>query len=168
MRILVIDDTQENLDAAIEQLKEHEVITVASFTEAHKLLGNNKRNDDTGPDGKPYVRWNEGTTEFDVVLTDLFMPAASDGGNTEKAGETTPYGLVFAMAAIRRCVPMVAIVTKGNHHSEPMLWALDLLGLEFTDEIKPYKIGNTMFACCNHTSNKKPKDWALALKKLQC
>lgn len=62
---------------------------------------------------------------------------------------------------------MVAIVTNGSHHSEPLLWALGLLSLEFTEDAKPYRIGSTVFACCNNPSVKKPKDWKLALGRLQ-
>ncbi len=167
LRILVIDDTEKNLETARKQFAEHDVTTVASFTEAHVLLGNNNRTDDTGPDKKPYVRWNEGLPNFDVVLTDLFMTAVPDGGNTDKAGQDTTYGLVLALAAIRRGVKMVAIVTRGSHHNEPILWALDLLELEFTEDVRVYMIGNTAFACCNDTERENGKDWASVLKKLQ-
>ncbi len=159
LRILVIDDKQVNLDAAKEQLAGHQVTTASSFREAHKLLGQNK-------DADQYVYFDkQEPAQFDVVLTDLFMPACPDGINKAKfashEGTEKPYGTVFALAALRRGIPMVAIVTSGNHHADPLVWALDLLG----NDPGPYKIGSTTFFYANDQMPEN-KEYGMVLNDL--
>lgn len=128
MKILVIDDKQENLEIAKKQLMGHEVTTASSYDEAEKYLA-----------GKlPHIyacgRWDHvgydkdnklNKYEFDIILTDLFLPASTKG-TSYKTSEEVPYGLVIAMTALRLGIP-VAIVTDTNHHAHPILWAMDMI-----------------------------------------
>ena len=137
MRILLIEDTELNVKAAQKQLVDHELTICRSFREAEQILAGDKNG-----------CWYKEDAEFpfDVVLTDLFLPPSPIGTfslvqhneneedvivrdlpeTIEKFGEEIPYGVVIALAAMRRGVP-VAIATDGSHHSHPMGWALDLV-----------------------------------------
>lgn len=129
MRILVIEDTQYFIEQAKTMLADHELTICTSYKEAEEKL--------TG-DGHWYKE--DTNFPFDVVLTDLHLPISFDGisdkvavardtfiPTTEMFGRQIPYGIIFALVAIRRGVP-VAIVSDGNHHGSPMSWALDLIG----------------------------------------
>ncbi len=137
MRILVIENNQIHIDAAKTQLAEHEVTICESYREAEKILA--------GADNGCWYK-EDAEFPFDAVLTDLFLPPSPIGTMStvqdyekeenviardsskaiEKFGEEIPYGLVIALASMRRGVP-VAIVSDKSHHSHPINWALDLV-----------------------------------------
>jgi hypothetical protein len=96
---------------------------------------------------------------FDVVLTDLHLPISYHGTGKTKIidgtpgtegeltvttaklyGELVPYGVIFALAAMRRGVP-VAICSQGGHHHSPMNFTLDIAG----DSGKVVMIGGCKF-----------------------
>lgn len=149
MKILVIDNEQTNLDSAIMQLgDEHEVITASSYDEAEKYLAG------LIPHVYGCGRWDNIEREkgsengfkkyhFDVILTDLFMPASRRAGSSSPSVGEEPLGLVIAMAALRINIP-VAIVSMGGHHSNQFSWAMDLIGMGDYGR-DPYRIGNTPF-----------------------
>jgi CheY-like chemotaxis protein len=161
MRILVIDDKQDNLDAAVQQLQGHEVITVSSYDEAEKYIAGSLEH--IGDNG----RWKQVHTEegerinhtLDVILTDLFLPASKTGVSNYNGTEEVPYGLVISMTAQRLGIP-VAIVTDTNHHAHPILWAMDMM---LTDESTDMQ-GKFEFrpGFCSF----KGKKWDVALKAL--
>ncbi len=111
MKILVIDDNQGNLEAAKKQLANHELILCSSFEEARELLAS--------------------SNDYDVVMTDLFLPKCLDGMRSEIAdqfAEEQPYGLVFALTAVKKGIKRIAVVSNATHHTHPINWALDLVG----------------------------------------
>ena len=122
MKILIVDDSMEQLEIAKRLLSEHEIVTANGWNEARKLLID--ENEDPG-----YSNPNN----FDVVLTDMMMPGEGDGlGNTENVGKLVPYGFNVSMLALRCGVQKVAVVSNGNgqgndgnHHQHPILWACD-------------------------------------------
>ncbi|MFA5186189.1 MAG: response regulator [Patescibacteria group bacterium] len=120
MKILVIDDTAANLEAAKSQLAGHEVVTVGSFDEAFKLVCHY----DSG--------WQkENVVDFDAVLIDLMMPAGkkSQGPRGMRfVGEEMPLGIFLALQALRSGVKRVGLLTDTNHHDHPASAALDHLG----------------------------------------
>lgn len=152
MKILVIDDMQEQRDHAISTLSDHEVVTA---------------ND-----------WNSGKEAiekggWDMVLTDLSMPALSDGQGEGKryVGDPTPYGFPLALIALRAGVPKVAIVSNGNHHSHPIFWAADSLhGTIIPGQLWAF----TGYDCPLMTEESLPgvnkpwqiKDWSAVVEKL--
>ena len=174
MKILVIDDKQSNLDAAKLQLSNHEVTTASSYDEAEKYLAGslphvsaNGRWENVGWD-KDY-KLNK--YEFDVILTDLFMPASKRGVGSNPSTEEVPYGVIISMVALRLGIP-VAIVTTGSHHSNPFMWALDMIGLGYNGGSTHF-IGDTPFTCANVSESRmtpegasSTKDWGVALDKL--
>lgn len=145
MRILIIEDKQVNIEKVKIALAEHNLTICSSYDEAEKRF--------TGAE-----HWYKEDAEFpyDVVLTDLFLPPSQEGVRNVDFAQEVPYGLIFALAAMRRGVP-VAIVTDGSHHKHPINWALDLLGF---DGMKKITIGTSIF-CSSWT-----KDWKEALDKL--
>ena len=66
--------------------------------------------------------------DFDVVLTDLLVPASSKqlGPKGEKhVGQEMPLGTVIALRALAVGVKKVAVVTDMNHHDHPASAAFD-------------------------------------------
>lgn len=163
MRILIIEDEQKFIDQAKEELSGHELTFATTCVEAEKLLTGNGH-------------WFKEDAEFpfDVVLTDLHLPISYHGTgetkvigrNTETKeaitvpttklyGESIPYGVIFAMAAMRRGVP-VAICSQGGHHNSPMNFTLDIAG----DSGKVVMIGGCKFLYDEY------KKWGESFKKL--
>lgn len=111
MRILVIDDQERNLKFAMELVKYGEVVTIGSIYEAYNLLKEK---------------------EFDVVLTDLFMPVGEKGvgdvlvKNRPRVDEEVPAGLIFAIKAANKGARVV-ICTDSDHHQNYLCSLLDIL-----------------------------------------
>lgn len=178
MKILVIDDIQENLETALIQLGNiHEVTTVSSYDEAERYIAGNlphvSANGRWGHIGyEEEGRYDLKKHHFDVILTDLFLPASQRAAVSNPSLGEEPLGLIIAMAALRMDIP-VAIVSRGGHHHNPFLWAMDLLAPNSTGG-NPYLIGNTPFTFSNdpgYYKNAKNdyvdgKDWNQALDNL--
>ncbi|HFC10611.1 MAG TPA: response regulator transcription factor [Candidatus Kaiserbacteria bacterium] len=98
MKILVIDDKQEEREGAISQLSQHELTVVDGYS--------------TGKEALQLKEW-------DVVLTDMLMP--------DYEGVLQPYGLVLSLMAQAKGIP-VAVVSSGNHHDHRMLFAAEEVG----------------------------------------
>jgi len=178
MKILVFDDSPVNQKSARVQLKDHDLTVVGTYDEASKLLtpsfGHNQPN--------PWFQ------KFDVVLTDLMVPASGNnlGRNKhEYEGKEMPLGSIIALLALHVGVKWVALITDTNHHDHPASAALDpfLGGME-----EPSQVGDARLYCTNYNVNsvfnaetfeqvdtrhfygKKgyeyAKDWSKALKAL--
>lgn len=152
MKILVIDDVKRQRDAAVKQLGDHDITVVETIKEARELLKNQI---------------------FEVVLTDLMLPAENDGigGDGENfLDQQIPYGFVIALAALQKG-SRVAIVTLVNHHLHPVFWAMDsinwyepiterlIISREVTREFIPFEEETPM-------EEGIIKDWKAALEKL--
>lgn len=99
MKILVVDDMDEQREHAINVLSPaHEVSVAKDYHEAYSLL-------------------QKGA--WDMVLTDLNMPKEKDGVN--------PTGFIVALEALASGVSKVAIVSNGqgdeNRHKHPIFMA---------------------------------------------
>lgn len=108
MKILVFDDTRKHRDAAWILLKGHELTVVGTYDEAEDLL----------------MR----SPNFDVVMTDLMVPASSHEQGAEGwhfVGQEMPLGSIIALLALAEGVKKVAVVTDTNHHHHPASAALD-------------------------------------------
>lgn len=141
-KVLVIDDSLENLEGAEEQLGQvYDLTTACKFSQAAELM---KKED------------------FDIVLTDVFMPAEVKGlGDNEVifAGQDISYGLTAALLALNHGVPEIHIVSDTDHHSHPIAWALD--ALIWGDVVKVH-CGSS----CPKMDN-GAKDWAAVLAQQQ-
>jgi len=104
MKILVIDDIQEQLAWAIKALEGNEVITVSTPRDAERLILSQK---------------------FDLVLTDLMMPYKHD--------DYVPFGFALALLSVKQGFP-TAIVSDTNHHRHPVLMTCDKIFGEIVPE----------------------------------
>ncbi len=118
MKIMVFDDNATHRATAINQLKEHELTVVGTYAEAQRAL--------------------TGHNNFDVVLTDLLVPANSFDE------EELPLGTIIALLALKVGVKMVAVVTDANHHSNDASAALDVFRQE------TFVIGDAKMVCANY------------------
>ena len=117
MKLLVIDDNQENLESAKKQLAGHEVTTCNSEKEAYlEYLWCLKK---------------EKAIEFDVLLCDLMLPAGryTSGDSAELlAGKIHMSGLILCMLAAKHGIKKVGLVTSEWHHKNPVGSLLGDLG----------------------------------------
>lgn len=160
MKILVIDDTQVHLDAAKQTLVGHDVTYCETHEEAVDLLS--VRYDKEGTkkllvsqgfpesyhsvnrnDEKAWRAWWKAHDQaeadskipyWDVVLTDLLMPAGSmaQGDEGQKfVGQEMAIGWALALRAARTGAKYVAVVTDTNHHHHPASAMLDAFNRHF-------------------------------------
>ena len=146
MKILVIDDSEDQLETAKQMLSDKQLLTASTFAEARAMLTSE--------------------TNFDVVLTDLMMPGEEKGQSLpDFIGSPCPYGFAIALLALKVGVPKVAIVSNGNddgnHHLHPILWACDSL----EGVILPGRLMAFVGRNCP-TKHFMIKDWATVLQKL--
>ncbi|MBI2482857.1 hypothetical protein HYV74_01605 [Candidatus Uhrbacteria bacterium] len=156
MKILVIDDTRTNLDAAKQVLPEHELTLVTDYDRAYKLLERPKANydavqeelkrrgfrneydRDASKQERDATRVERSRLEvelcppppFDAVLCDLLMPAGrtTQGPKGERyVGQEMPVGWALALMAVLQGAKHVAVVTNLNHHDHPAAAMLDRL-----------------------------------------
>jgi CheY-like chemotaxis protein len=136
MKILVIDDSEVNLKAAVAQLgSEHEVVTERSAKEARYLLG--------------WEGFGGGETankhEFEVVLCDLLMP--SPGSACRQVVEMDT-GIYLAITAARNGAKYVGLLTDKGHHDHPASDCLDTIARQITSP-SVFRIDNA-FVCMTH------------------
>jgi CheY-like chemotaxis protein len=120
LRILVIDDNETHRKAAQAQLgKTNHVTVVGTYDEAQKLLAG------TYVSGKG----REGMETFDMVLTDLLMPAsgrAQGDKGQQYIGEEMAIGIFLALLAAKQGAKHVAVFTDTDHHSHPASACFDI------------------------------------------
>lgn len=122
MRILVVDDNEQHRRAAHAFLKDHDLTVVGDFGKAQTLLGKC---------GRRGVYKNNQSPSFDVVLTDLMLPASDEeqGPDGMKfVGQEMPLGTTLMLRAIACGVKYVACITDTNHHHHPASAAFDGFG----------------------------------------
>ena len=130
MKILIIEDKANHLTTAEQFAKEsgHEVTIVTSYKDAEKILCGDR----------DYGFKQIQTCQYDVVLTDLFLPVSQEGQANKVIRDEIPYGALFVLWALRTGVKKIALLTDGDHHSDPFIWAMDPLGVYG----KPFFIGD--------------------------
>lgn len=163
MRILVFDDSVMNQEAARAQLKDHDLTVVGTYDEAQKLLepgvDYDLMDEILREQFGDFVPWNSNDEHkkaeytkakeeaedeafnrpnFDVVLTDLLVPASSQEQSTpEFIGKEMPVGIFIGlMAAVRARAKHVAVFTDSNHHAHPASACFDVFNYEH-DENRP-------------------------------
>lgn len=108
MKILVVDDKNNNLLAALKQLEEHDVTVENSYFTAMRIVR----------DG----------AKFDVAILDLLMPAEPDVLGSEGMvylGEKIPAGYPLAIKLAMLGVPLITVATDTNHHNHPASAIMD-------------------------------------------
>jgi len=167
MKILVIDDKWENLDAAKQTLIEHDVTVCSDYDEALGYL----KESFVDKSGKPCSEWEDDAKQmpyWDAVLCDLLMPAGRDAQGTRGlkfVGQEMPVGWSLALVAAKRGAKYVAVASDLDHHSHPASAMLDRLGfltvegalILFTNNVNLVNIVGT---------KERGKDWGNVLSLL--
>lgn len=107
MKILIIDDKPEQLEAAVEIVKSagHETVTATTLEEIVKLM--------------PSV---------DGVLSDLeFNPVGEDYSIYETYEEKPPQSGILVVILALKHGKEISICTDGYHHGEKLSWIFDAL-----------------------------------------
>jgi CheY-like chemotaxis protein len=195
MKILVVDDSREQQEAARLTLAEHELIIVSTADAARKLLksefdekkltvlmeenGFPKNYDYTEDTNKDRINLFLQLVErcyarpdFDAVLTDLLLPTEDEGLRPDiyrkYKGQLIPYGFAIANLAVQNKVKNVAVVSLGDHHDHPILWFCDSLHGMVTSGFKIFMFDITMKESefPKIKNTRKLKDWGRALRSL--
>ena len=154
MKILVFDDSEQHRQAAALLLNEHELTIVSTYDEAENALTKSVDEDKVEEKLKEqfgdFNPWDKDASsaqrsayraarqeaekeftnhpEFDVVLTDLLVPASAkqQGRKGEQfVGQEMPIGTIIALRALAAGVKLVAVVTDASHHDHPASAAFD-------------------------------------------
>jgi len=155
MRILVFDDNKINRAAAKAQLNNHDLTVVSTYDEAQELLTPQfdyekasaildaqfgdfipDLSDDEAKKAEYFaaekVAREQATTypNFDVVLTDLLVPASGQAQGSDGmafVGKEMPVGIFIGLlAAARARAKYVAVFTDSDHHSHPASACFDV------------------------------------------
>jgi hypothetical protein len=150
MKILIFDDSVTNRNAAQAQLKDHDLTIVGTYDEAEKIL--------------------DGPTTFDVVLTDLLVPASRRAqGSMALVGVEMPVGIFIGLlAAVRGRVKYAAVFTDSDHHSHPASACFDAFNKEGESYPTPFMVEGSKFLLSNTRNwvgQFDPKDLS---KMLEC
>lgn len=166
MKILVFDDSREHRQAAHASLKGHDLTVVGTYDEAQKALVSHRDYEESKRlfaerySGSPYDGEREGISaevreeriafskecderattypDFDIVMTDLLVPASSQalgGEGMRYAGQQMPLGAIIALLALSNGVKNVAVMTDENHHHHPASAAFDCFGKNRADGV---------------------------------
>jgi len=157
LNVLVFDDSPAHRKAAQVFLAGHNVTVVGTYDEAEQALSSHvdekrakeimcetgykegfdpwdKANVSEEARNEYFAKKDAARKEatvhpnFDVVLTDLLVPASSRTQGTKGqqfVGKEMPLGSIIALLALTRGVKMVAVVTDSGHHDHPASAAFD-------------------------------------------
>lgn len=155
MKVLVIDDSPLHQASALQTLKDHDLTIVGSYDEAFKLLeepyetieketfvalersgykfpGENASEEECKDHLKELGRQKRTvrlpSPRFEVVLTDLLMPASERemGDNGFKfVGQEMPVGFGLVLMAAQCGARFAAVFTDTSHHNHPASALLD-------------------------------------------
>jgi CheY-like chemotaxis protein len=131
VKILVVEDKQENIEAAIEQLQGHDVDIATDYhTASRKIMGKFRQTEPT----------------YDVVITDLFIPyTTKDWGPVldKNRCDASPksFGYNLLLLAVAQQIPHIGLLTDTNHHQNVESAAID--ELDFMANQGKLKIGQS-------------------------
>lgn len=103
---------------------------------------------------------------FEVVLTDVMLPKGGNVMMSEKGREraradgTTSYGPVIVLRALMLGAKYVGMLTEGNHHDDPVVWAIEGLNFAAGNAKVEARFTDPRY------SRGEPKDWAGLLAAL--
>lgn len=176
MKILIFDDNATHRAAAQAQLKDHDLTVVGTYDEAQALLtpqfDYEKASaalksqfadfDPRSADEAKKIEYsvarkaaNEQATtypDFDVVLSDLLVPASSQaqGSRDSLAGQEMPVGIFIGLlAAVKARAKYVAVFTDSNHHSHPASACFDVFNDDGEAKPTPFNVEDTKVLLSN-------------------
>lgn len=170
LKVLVFDDTKvHRTSARLLLAQDYDLTIVSTYDEARDALKPKTDHDlssrlfaekytgsayDEHPEREQRIAYDrecdqKATThpDFDVVLTDLLVPASREaqGGEGMKfVGQEMPLGTTIALQALMMGIKKVAVVTDMNHHHHPASAAFDCFAG------KPCKLEGVNIICTNH------------------
>jgi len=166
LKILLVEDTEVHRQAAVEQLKDHELIICKTFKEFQAQQRN------FSSDGK-----------FDVILTDCLMPAEASAYVPQEghSKDQVPFGTIIILWAIQNNIPKAGMLMLNNHHDHPIAAGLDIIGgsrkdvrkygntevlIATGDYYKDDPNGEAYSSKLRSTNGNYIKEWGLFLQKL--
>jgi len=162
-RILVVEDSEQNIEAAREQLGEYEITMVSDYRKVlEELLGTRIVKTIAGyPNRIELALGFPKSSSYDAVLTDMNFPEKP--GSSENA-----LGYAVAMMCAAAKVPLVGIVSATNHHEGPL--AEGLVKLKYSDSKGVFQVGDTRIMYFDDDAfgtRDQAKRWDKALECLQ-
>lgn len=179
MKVLVFDDNETHRNAAKSQLGSiHDLTVVGTYDEAQELLeptvdksrqaeifeGKYGDRDYAKSDGVSKEQRSERIEywygeasklatvypEFDVILTDLLVPASRQAqGSMELVGKEMPVGIFIGLlAAVKGRAKYVAVFTDSDHHSHPASACFDIFN-EGENTPTPFTVENSKVLLSN-------------------
>lgn len=107
MKVLLIEDSSVHVQAALNQLSEHEITVFKSWKEFSNFGDFNGY-----PSAEKLLKFFQ---EYDMVLTDINIPGVLDNDCSEPEA---PIGLVIVLSAIQSGVKYIGALTDANHHCD--------------------------------------------------
>lgn len=166
MKILVVDDKEENRKSAQALLSGHELTVVGDYEQAEKLLQpqvDRVKYDDLlvlrGLTEKSDWTLREAARkecivfpDFDVVLIDLLLPAGrnqmGDRG-WQYVGKEMPIGIFLALLAARHGVKLVGVFSDLCHHDHPASACFDALNDNNENDPRALRVAKSKLVLCN-------------------
>lgn len=151
------DEAQELLASNLDYEKQNKIISqllvkAGLAPDFNLWQAENSSEEEKGKYNSAYWESEEQATtwpDFDVVLTDLLVPAsrqAQGGEGLQFVGQQMPLGTAIALLALCGGVKNVAVVSNENHHHHPASAALDCFA--FPNKMKGYRL-----MCTNHVDS---------------
>lgn len=166
LKILVVDDKEENRKSAQALLAGHELTVVGDYERAEKLLKpqvDRVKYDDLlvlrGLTEKSDWKLREAARQecivfpdFDVALIDLLLPAGrnqmGDRG-WQYVGKEMPIGIFLALLAARHGVKLVGVFSDQCHHDHPASACFDALNDNNEGAPLPLFVAKSKLVLCN-------------------
>lgn len=135
MKILVIEDNQLHIDAAIAQLGEHDLTIFKSWREimgyslergcgfSSQLIGDHEKQ-------------RKLFCEYDMVLTDINIPGTLDSDGSEPEA---PIGLAIIIRMAEFGIKYIGAITDKGHHSDALTKTFDM----WASYKKPFVLGGS-------------------------
>ena len=163
LTILFVEDTEVHRQAAIEQLKDHNLIICKNFTEFQTISKEDQ--------------------QVDVVLTDCLLPAEASAYVPQEghSKDQVPFGTIVLLWAIQKNIPKAGMLMLNNHHDHPIAAGLDAIGggrkqvtkfgnteilISTGDYYKDDSSGEFISSKLRHTEGSYIKEWGFFLQKL--
>jgi len=158
-RILVVEDTEQHIQAAKQQLGEYELTMVSDYRKfLEELLGTCIVKTIAGYPNRIELAFGfPKSSSYDAVLTDMNFPEKT--GSSENA-----LGYAVAMMCAAARVPLIGIVSATNHHEGPLAEGLAKLKYSYSKGV--FQVGDTRIMYFDDDAfgtRDQPKRWDKAL-----
>jgi len=117
MKILIVEGNAVHRKAAVQQLTDHELTIMSSFTEFFKKIAHNHK--------------NAFLPQFDMLLTDVKLPLLPERKNMAEA----PTGFVVVLKGLEAGIKMIGILTEIDHYD------ISKKSLELWQDTEPFAVG---------------------------